>query len=923
MSETMNDTTIIIKTFERPQSLMKLLVSIRRFYPSVPIMIADDSKTPSAQDITSRFSNLEYIPLRFDVGLSAGRNELLARVKSKYFVLCDDDFIFNEDTKLENFKKILDETDIELIGGYFDDITESGDFNQRRLYAGNLVLEGSRDLYMVLIEPRSPYVRCDIVPNWFMAKAQAVRTKIGGWDPRLKVEEHTDFFWRAKQAGLNVAFTPDVSVHHTVARDQNYLYYRDTRKNKYYWIFFQKFGIRSFTDIWETVTAWEVRPWLVRFMDQKCIPWFVIERWRKFYWRMDWEIKQVRQKDGKFSIRQVMSRLKSLILAQKCMPWPVIERWRKFYWRMDWEIKQAHARLRECFRQAKQSVSKAKDSSARQIRKSMQPWERWGLILMYHRVKELDCDPWQLCVTPSRFEEHMQVIKKYGRPVQMREMGKNLKHFSFGDKEIVLTFDDGYADNFYNAKPILEHYEIPATFFIVSGAVGSREEYWWDELGRIILAAAALPAVFDSTIAGTKYHFPIIPKVHKELRSYSWTADMPQNNTPLSRTQLYYVLWRILSPLSSQGKKDALRQIAQWSGQSSSPRQTHRTMTSQELVSLAHCPLFEIGAHTVCHPLLSHLTPQEQEKEIGRSKRELEDMVGRRVTSFSYPHGNYSDETLKIVERLHFKAACTTESLSVARNTSPYLLPRFEVLNWDGDQFEQKLQKWLNNEAENINDMNVTEDGSTTKGPDIPESFSEEITGNDKWVVDIFKGKKGGFFVEAGACEGTFGSNTYALELHYEWQGICVEPSDALFEQLKINRKCICVNCCLGDKKGVAQYIECQNCFSGIKDYLHVAKEEFWKDGTPKQKPLVLLHDVLREHNAPQTIDYLSLDTEGSEYAILKSFPFDQYKILALTIEGDACNDLLLSKGYVRVENPYNAGAPWEQYFVHPEMISG
>ncbi len=696
--------------------------------------------------------------------------------------------------------------------------------------------------------------------------------------------------------------------------------------------------------------------------EQKCIPWFVIERWRKFYWRMDWEIKQghpwlkefIFKRKGMpwfvihrwrklywrmdWEIKQGHPWLKKFIFEQKCVPWSVTERWRKFYWRMDWEIKQTRARLLECFRKAKQIVSKAKDSDVLQIRKPIQQWERRGLILMYHRVKDLDCDPWQLCVTPSRFEEHMQVLKKYGRPVQMREMGKNLKHFSSGDKEIVLTFDDGYADNFYNAKPILEHYEIPATFFIVSGSVGSQEEYWWDELERIILASGALPSTFELTIGGIKYHFPIIQERHNESCSYSrMENDIPSNDTELSRDRLYFTLWRILSLLSSEEKKVVLRQITEWSGQSSSPRQTHRTMTSQELVSLAKCPLFEIGAHTVYHPLLSKLTAQEQENEIGRSKRDLEGIIGCGITSFSYPHGCYTDDTVKIVEHQKFQAACTTEQQPVIKNISPYLLPRFEVLNWDGDQFEQELQKWLSDETKQLMHENnksgsyplkeeagkMLNEPIIDKGQSIPESFSEAITGNDKWVLHISKGKKGGFFIEAGACDGTFGSNTYALELHNGWEGICVEPSDAFFEKLKMNRKCICVNCCLGDKKGVVQYIECQNCYSGIKDYLDVEKEEFWKDGTTKQKPLALLQDVLRENNAPKVVDYLSLDTEGSEYAILKGFPFDEYKILALTIEGDVCNDLLLSKGYVRVENPYNTGAPWEQYFLHPDMISG
>ncbi len=399
----MNDVTIAIKTFERPQSLENLLVSIRRFYPSIPIMIADDSRKPSAHDMASRFSNLEYIPLCFDVGLSTGRNALLSRIRTKYFVLCDDDFIFDERTQLENFQKILQETDIELVGGFFHDITETGEFAKTHLYAGDLVLDSSRNLHMVVLNPNGRFIRCDIVPNFFMADTEAVRRKTGGWDPRLKVEEHTDFFWRAKQAGLKVAFTPYVSVNHTVARDDNYLFYRHIRKDKYHRLFFKKFGLKSFTDTWETITWQEIQPW-----------WFVVLAWR------NWNQKR------KFNIRKIQTWMPDFIFKQKCIPWFVIQKWRDWKW-----------------------------NNALQLKKLTSKLTHKGIILMYHRVTNSGCDPWQLCVTPDHFDEHMRVLKEYGLTVPMREMGKNLKYFSLGDKKIVVSLDDGYRDNFTNAKPIL------------------------------------------------------------------------------------------------------------------------------------------------------------------------------------------------------------------------------------------------------------------------------------------------------------------------------------------------------------------------------------------------------------------------------------------------------------------------------------
>ena len=279
----MNDVTIAIKTFERPESLKNLLVSIRQFYPEIRIVVADDSKKPYAQEIARHYSNVECISLPFDVGISAGRNKLLSRIKTKYFVLCDDDLLFYEQTRLENFKKILDETDVELVGGVFIDKSATGKFDKPNIYAGHFVLDSARNLRMEYVKPDKEVIRCDIVHNFFMANTQAVLLKTGGgWDPKLKLVEHTDFFWTAKKSGLRVAFTPSVSVNHTGARPAKYIFYRTTRKNKYFLMHLKKIGMQSWTDGWATITRNDVRPrWFKFIFQQKCIPWFITKIWRK------------------------------------------------------------------------------------------------------------------------------------------------------------------------------------------------------------------------------------------------------------------------------------------------------------------------------------------------------------------------------------------------------------------------------------------------------------------------------------------------------------------------------------------------------------------------------------------------------------------------------------------------------------------
>ncbi|HET9531812.1 MAG TPA: polysaccharide deacetylase family protein, partial [Blastocatellia bacterium] len=120
--------------------------------------------------------------------------------------------------------------------------------------------------------------------------------------------------------------------------------------------------------------------------------------------------------------------------------------------------------------------------SARLLRKRL---DRRAVILMYHRVAEVRSDPWSLCVTPQHFAEHMEILRRHARPISLRELTGALREGSVPRRSVVVTFDDGYLDNLKNARPLLERYDIPATFFIATGYLGGEREFWWDELERM------------------------------------------------------------------------------------------------------------------------------------------------------------------------------------------------------------------------------------------------------------------------------------------------------------------------------------------------------------------------------------------------------------------------------------------------------
>jgi hypothetical protein len=189
--------------------------------------------------------------------------------------------------------------------------------------------------------------------------------------------------------------------------------------------------------------------------------------------------------------------------------------------------------------------------------------------------------------------------------------------------------------------------------------------------------------------------------------------------------------------------------------------------------------------------------------------------------------------------------------------------------------------------------------------------------GQDRFVVQALAGLRGGYFLDSGASDGVRGSNTLLLESAYGWSGICVEPNAAMFDRLVESRTCVCVNCCLYDQPGEVEFFEDAGVLGGIVAEYHPALLQQARDLVAAQrgpgptatvgKPARTVGSILREHGAPRVIDYWSLDTEGSELAILRSFPFHAHAVRVLTVEHNGTSmrwrirRFLESRGYEMV----------------------
>ncbi|MDQ4077912.1 MAG: polysaccharide deacetylase family protein [Chloroflexota bacterium] len=325
-------------------------------------------------------------------------------------------------------------------------------------------------------------------------------------------------------------------------------------------------------------------------------------------------------------------------------------------------------------------------------------FEQRVLILLYHRIVTSESDLWNLSVTPHHFDEHLQVLQHF-RTMELQQLARALRAGSLPRRAVVITFDDGYADNLYNAKPLLERYDIPATVFLVSGSIGHKREFWWDELERVLLQPDVLPRKLCLTINGSPYVWEASEGVNEnECRSSYYCRPKSGEATFSPRRALYYSLWERLHALPHNEQQKVLDALLQWAGAGAASRPTHRTLEMTEVQRLAEGGLIEIGAHTATHSSLAVLPLDAQRDEIRRSRTKLEEILNAPVQSFAYPYGSeldYTPETRALVQQAGFACACSNFGGVVRHSTDIYQLPRMRVENWDGEEFSRRIERWF------------------------------------------------------------------------------------------------------------------------------------------------------------------------------------------------------------------------------------
>jgi FkbM family methyltransferase len=202
---------------------------------------------------------------------------------------------------------------------------------------------------------------------------------------------------------------------------------------------------------------------------------------------------------------------------------------------------------------------------------------------------------------------------------------------------------------------------------------------------------------------------------------------------------------------------------------------------------------------------------------------------------------------------------------------------------------------------------------------------SNSQLGQDALVLWLLEEKNNGYFVEFGAADGVNISNTFLLEKDYGWSGILCEPARVYKDRLSANRKCTIVDKCVYSKSGdIISFFESENEeLSTISSYkesdLHSVSRI---NGLTYDVETISLSDLLNNFSAPDIIDYLSMDTEGSEFDIIKEYDFSRH-INIITVEHnyssnrEKINKFLEEKNFIRI---FDSISEWDDWYINAEI---
>lgn len=311
------------------------------------------------------------------------------------------------------------------------------------------------------------------------------------------------------------------------------------------------------------------------------------------------------------------------------------------------------------------------------------------LVLMYHRILDEQDERTRfeepgMIVTPDSFRMHMEQIRKYFSPVQLCDW---VDYCPGGSKRpgmfCAVTFDDGWADNYENAYPILKELDIPATIFLATDLIGTSNMFWPEKLSRLLLALPECASVNGSHPA-TAWLRDLLPGNHDYWNSRPGPENLAaaiDRAKSLPDNEINRLLSETIDSLDLEIGSDR-PSLLDW----------------EQVTEMIESGLVDIASHTRRHIRLGSETPRAVlESEIIGSKNVIREKTGHSARAFCFPNGDYSPQALELV-RQHYQCAVSTSSGWNSCKNDIHLLRRIGIHNdatSNSTAFLARISGWM------------------------------------------------------------------------------------------------------------------------------------------------------------------------------------------------------------------------------------
>jgi peptidoglycan/xylan/chitin deacetylase (PgdA/CDA1 family) len=278
---------------------------------------------------------------------------------------------------------------------------------------------------------------------------------------------------------------------------------------------------------------------------------------------------------------------------------------------------------------------------------------RKAIVLMYHRVVDdnlmTECHSTPaITVTKQTFHRHMQFLKSHFTILTIDDFLQHLDSgIPFNDLSCLITFDDGWRDNYENAFPIMKTFGIPGLIFLPTAFIGTNHQFWQERLTYLLSLISRHWPLNESRLGGFE---DVLPPI---------VLDQLQTLAPPRKRAAVAAFVSSLKSVSGQEIEKLISRLAALCEDLEVSDQKRPDFMSWDQVREMCSKGISFGSHSIHHSILT-VDQQNIAWEIGHSKTIIQDALGQTIQTFSYPNGNYNAAISRVVKESGYRAAFGT-----------------------------------------------------------------------------------------------------------------------------------------------------------------------------------------------------------------------------------------------------------------------